>query len=70
MISMRFIAKNGEDITGTEAVDGLTFADFFSSDLAELEAEAKGDAETLTQWLRSAYLGPDIDGVMVAWKVA
>ena len=70
MIRMCFIDANGEDITATAAAYGYQFSDFFSSDLAELEAEAKGDAETLTQWLRSAYLGPDIDGIMVAWEVA
>ena len=70
MIRMTFTDANGRDITGTEAVTGYRFADFFSSDIAEMEHEAKGDAETLNQWLRSAYLGPDVDGVQVIWEAA
>jgi hypothetical protein len=69
-IRMTFIDATGSDITGTEAAAGYHFADFFSSDIAEMEHEAAGDAETLNQWLRSAYLGPDVDGVQVTWSAA
>jgi hypothetical protein len=65
---MHFIDAQGRDIGGTEAVEGYFIRDYFSSNVSELLAEADC-VETAEQWIRSAYRGPDHDGIGVAWTV-
>ena len=70
-ISLAFIHEpSGRDVTATEEVAGYQFADYFSSDIAEILRLADSDADCAEAWLRSAYLGPDSDGIGVNWKLS
>jgi hypothetical protein len=69
-ISFTFVHEpSGRDVTGTEDVAGYVAADYFSSDIAETLRLANNDTDTAEAWLRSAYLGPDSDGIGVHWTL-
>jgi hypothetical protein len=59
MTIFRFTNANGTDMTGTDAVAGCRFDDYFATDR---DIDALTDAE-----LRAAYKGPDWNGVGVVW---
>lgn len=48
--------------------DGYNVADWFSGDAIE-RAEAATTAADADTILRTAYLGPDVDGVEVTWTI-
>lgn len=68
-VRMQFIDRHGRDVTGTEEVDGYRFQDYFTSNIEATLTEACGDRTTANEWLRSAYLGPDSDGIGVRWEM-
>jgi len=57
MTKFQFVAENGDVVTGTEAVAGYRFADFFDCDI---EQATHAD-------LVAAYKGRDSDGIGVEW---
>lgn len=48
--------------------DGYNVADWFAGDAIE-RAEAAATAADADAILRTAYLGPDVDGVEVTWTI-
>jgi hypothetical protein len=65
-LSFRFVNREGQDVSDTDAV-GYLVRDYFGRDLNDiLSSRAPGEVRSL---LRAAYRGPDCDGIGLEWTV-
>lgn len=66
-VTFRFIDHTGLDVTGSEAVQGYHWADYFDGAIQKVvDAETVEQADTL---LRAAYKGCDCEGIGVRWDL-